>query len=284
VYALCLEQASEPAYFNVDHAGAAEIQRLAGILGRVNTLIQADRRFKFTLKLGVVDDVVVRQGLLDHEQVELIQITQRIYVTQCVGRVRVGHQWHIGEAPADDCDHINVVAGCDFELDPAVSFFQVTLYQTYQLAGVALDTQADAGEDLAAGASKGPVEGDVMSLGKQIPSSHLHAGFGKVVAFDALVAGYELVDCLPFSADDRGSEEILEDMPTGFGCLWAVIWINGAGGFSPANDTVRVRLDQNVAKMRAGTGAGHEWPDEWQLYDYYVDAVDLQVLGSRSRT
>ena len=106
----------------------------------------------------------------------------------------------------------------------------------------------------------------------------------KLLPFDAAIGSDELLDCLPLPVHDCRNYEILENVPTSLGSLWAVIRIYRTGRFSPANDAVRVRFDQNVAKMRAGTGAGHEWPDEWQLYDYYVDAVDLQLLGSRSRT
>ena len=107
-------------------------------------------------------------------------------------------------------------------------------------------------------------------------------GFGKVVAFDALVAGYELVDCLPFNADDRGSEKSLR-YANRFRLSLGSNMDQRGWRILPSQRYRPRALDQNVAKMRAGTGAGHEWPDEWQLYDYYVDAVDLQVLGSRSR-
>ena len=44
------------------------------------------------LQLGVVDDVVVGQRLLDHHQVEIVQLAQVIGVGQGVGGIGVHHQ------------------------------------------------------------------------------------------------------------------------------------------------------------------------------------------------
>ena len=49
-------------------------------------------------RLRVIDDVVVRQRLLDHHQVELVQLLQTVGVGQRVGGVGVGHQPDVRES------------------------------------------------------------------------------------------------------------------------------------------------------------------------------------------
>ena len=44
---------------------------------RTDALIEANRRFQLRLQLRVINDVVVRQRLLDHRQTELIQLLQQ---------------------------------------------------------------------------------------------------------------------------------------------------------------------------------------------------------------
>ena len=44
------------------------------------------------LQHGVIDDVVVRQRLLDHHEVEIVQLLEMIGVLQRVGRIGVRHQ------------------------------------------------------------------------------------------------------------------------------------------------------------------------------------------------
>ena len=76
VHAPRLAQAAESTDLDVDDAAAAEVQRLAGVVDRMDALVQADRGLELRLQASVIDDVVVGQRLLDHHQVQSIQRSQ----------------------------------------------------------------------------------------------------------------------------------------------------------------------------------------------------------------
>ena len=58
----------------------------------VDGLVQADRRAKLPLQPRVVEDVVVVERLLDHHQLEPVELGEQLDVREGVGRVRVDHQ------------------------------------------------------------------------------------------------------------------------------------------------------------------------------------------------
>jgi len=96
VDALRLAQTAQSADLDVDDAAAPQIEGFARIVDRMDALVQTDRRAQLCLQPRVIDDVVVRQRLLDHHQLELIQRLQRLHmlrIVERVGGVGVRHQW-----------------------------------------------------------------------------------------------------------------------------------------------------------------------------------------------
>ena len=90
VHALRLEQAAQAADLDIDDPAGAQVESLAGVVGRVDALVQADRRLRDDcLEPGVVDDVVVGQRLLDQEQAEIVECLERRQVVERVGRVGI---------------------------------------------------------------------------------------------------------------------------------------------------------------------------------------------------
>ena len=73
MYAARFGQSPEAADFDVDDPAALEIERFARVLGRVDALVETDRRLQLRLQSSVVDDVVVGQGLFDHHQVQIVE-------------------------------------------------------------------------------------------------------------------------------------------------------------------------------------------------------------------
>src|SRR6267378_7146535 len=65
------EPANSPRLY-VDHPGRADLDRLAGVVTRVDRLVEADRRRDLTLQRGVVDEVVVCERLLDHRRLRRV--------------------------------------------------------------------------------------------------------------------------------------------------------------------------------------------------------------------
>ncbi len=116
---------------------------------RPDALVQADRRRELRLQLRVVDDVVVRQRLLDHHQVELIQPPQVIDVRQRVRRVRVRHQPDLRKRLPHRAHHFHVPARTDLDLDPLVARVHFGLDLLEQLLHRILNPDRHPARDLA---------------------------------------------------------------------------------------------------------------------------------------
>ena len=77
VHALGLAESAHAAQLDVDDAAGAQADGLLGVVRGADALVQADGRLELGLQRGVVDDVVVRQRLLDHHQVEIVELACR---------------------------------------------------------------------------------------------------------------------------------------------------------------------------------------------------------------
>ena len=53
---------------------ASQLDRLLGMMRRADAFIETDRRVELRLQLGVIDDVVMRERLLDHHQIEFVKL------------------------------------------------------------------------------------------------------------------------------------------------------------------------------------------------------------------
>ena len=122
-----LAQSAHPPGLDVDHPARPHLQRLAGVPRREDALVQADRRLELGLQPAVVPQVVLRQRLLDQQQVQIIQRQQ------APRRFR-GYRpsWR---RPAGGCSgrrcarpvHRPHRARLDLDLDAAVALRQVAL-------------------------------------------------------------------------------------------------------------------------------------------------------------
>ena len=100
MHSLRLAQAPHAADLDVDDPAGAQVEGLARVVGRVNALVEADRRLQGRLEPGVVDDVVVRQGLFDQEEVEVVERLERGQVIERIRRVGVDLQGDRGKSLA----------------------------------------------------------------------------------------------------------------------------------------------------------------------------------------
>ena len=58
-------------------------------------LVKADCSAQLSLKAGVVINFVVPKGLLYHQQIELVELTQMLDLIERVSRVRIAAQYNI---------------------------------------------------------------------------------------------------------------------------------------------------------------------------------------------
>src|SRR5438270_9935928 len=171
-------QATQAADLDVDDAAAAQVERLARVVDRMDALVEADRRFELGLQPGVIDDVVVGERLLDHHQVEVIHRLQRLdmaRIVERIGRIRVGHQQDIRPALANGAYVGEVPSRPDLHLDPTVALAKKALDLLQETFDGWLDPEADPGEDLTAGAAQGTGQRLVARAGVQVPARHFDA-------------------------------------------------------------------------------------------------------------
>ncbi len=99
----------------VDFNGGARVFNI------VNAFIEANRRFDLALKLGVGKDVVPAKRLLDHDEVEGVELLQERRVFEAIGRVGVRHQADAREAFAESLHGLDIAAWLDFDLDALIA-------------------------------------------------------------------------------------------------------------------------------------------------------------------
>ena len=115
------EVAADPPGLDVDDLGGAELDRVDRGLHRHDRLVEADRRRRRAGQLGVPEDVLLRQRLLDQQQVELVELAEVGDVVARVGRVGVDLERHVGaDQVADQAHRLDVPTGLDLELDAHV--------------------------------------------------------------------------------------------------------------------------------------------------------------------
>ena len=75
----------------------------------------------------MIDDVVVRQRLFDHHEVEAVELLETAGVGQGVGGIGVGHQLDGGKSLANLGDDVHIPARLDLHLDALVAGGELAL-------------------------------------------------------------------------------------------------------------------------------------------------------------
>ena len=94
----------------VDDPAGAPPDRLGGLLEGLGRLVEADRGRDRLLERGQAVEVVGRHRLLEHQQVELVELAEDVDVGGGVGAVGVDHQRDVAEVLADRADELDVAA------------------------------------------------------------------------------------------------------------------------------------------------------------------------------
>ena len=141
--------------------------------------------WSWACSVGVIDDVVVGERLLDHHQVEVVELLEMGGVGQRVGGVGVGHELDAGEALAHAADDVDVPAGLDLHLDALVAGGELGLDLLEELLDGVLDADGDAAGDFAARAgADGLPERLVARAGEEVPDGGFESAARHVVAAD----------------------------------------------------------------------------------------------------
>ena len=94
--------AADPAGLDVDDLGGAQLDGVGGDGQRDDRLVEAHRRADRPGQLGVAEQVVLGERLLDEQEVELVEPGQVLDVLAGVRGVGIDLQRHVGtDQPAD---------------------------------------------------------------------------------------------------------------------------------------------------------------------------------------
>ena len=138
-------------------------------------------------ELGVPEEVVLGERLLDQQQVELVEVSEVGEVVARVGGVGVDLQRRVRpDQPAHSGDRFEVAARLDLQLDADVAVLDVAADRVEQLADRGVDADADATRD--------PRPPDAEEFGERAPGGaqlgvedgHLERRLGHRVATNGL--------------------------------------------------------------------------------------------------
>ena len=118
---LGFREAANAADFDVDDAACAGLHSNGRGARADDRLVEANGGAQFFLQASVVENVVVPERLLDHQQIELIEGPQVFYLVERVGGVGVAAQCDVGPARADFLQHVYIPARFDLHFDAAVA-------------------------------------------------------------------------------------------------------------------------------------------------------------------
>ena len=116
--------AAHPTRFDVDPSAGADFNRLTSLGDRVDALVQTDWSINLRLEFGMVNQIVVSQGLFNHRQLVAVNLPEHIQVVQRIGAVAVNVHERIWKSLTYGCEHVYAPAGAEFQFDAFDPFAQ----------------------------------------------------------------------------------------------------------------------------------------------------------------
>src|SRR4029079_19520119 len=105
----------------------------SGVVERSDRLVETHGGADPSFELGVTDEGVRAEALLDEEQVELVELGEVFDVGGGVCRVRVDLQHHVRVRLAHAANGLDVEAWFDLQLDARISLGDVARYDVEEL-------------------------------------------------------------------------------------------------------------------------------------------------------
>ena len=273
-------QAADAALFDVDDPACPELNRHPGVVGGVNALVQTNRGLDQALQLVVLVDVVVTQGLLDHEQAELVHLLEQGRILEGVGRVRVDHQHPIGEGRSGRPRVADVAPRLDLHLDPQIAVLQEATDLLDQRLGRGLNADADTHNDSIA--YDVPTRVDILAeaeaglLSEQIPDRALQPRFGEVVPAHTFEALGALARVAKRGLKRKRDQIVGKDMPAGLSGLIRVAR-SIRGVLAPADDAVADGPDKDDVSVTLTAEAGFERRNKRHANLIQVDLLEFHT-------
>src|SRR5215469_764613 len=120
-----LTEAADPADLDVDDLARAHIDSRKRVAAIADGFVKADRCLDALLQHGVEVEVVVPEGLLNHQQAELVPRRDVIKVLEPVGGVCIAAEHDVVPALSDSLKDMVVPAWLALQLDPLIAGFEL---------------------------------------------------------------------------------------------------------------------------------------------------------------
>ena len=236
---------------------------------------------RLRLQLGVVDDVVVAQRLLDHHQVEFVQLAQVGGIGQGVRRIGIRHQLDAGKALAHAPHHVHVPARLDLHLDALVAVGQLALDLFQKLFHGILNPDGNAAGDFAARAAADLLpQRHAFEARRQVPNGGLQAAARHVMAADVRRQRIDVLGAGEVAADDARRRVIPQNHPGRCGPLFVVKGILAGRHLAPARNAIASHFHQDHVALVGAAEAGLEEVHQRHADLPQRDAFDFHFQGS----
>src|SRR5437879_11076420 len=276
------EPANSPR-LDVDHPRRAYLDRFSGVVTRVDRLVEADRRRDLTLQRGVVDEVIVCEGLLDHRRLRRIDPLEQGDVLEGVGGVRIEHEGKVGEVLPRRFRYLDLESRFDLQLDPLIAALELAPDRVHQSIDRRLDTDGDAAKDPVACPAEERGERLVRALGKEVPHRHLDRRLRHAVLADPGEPPFDVVGRCEVGLQELRQDELFErvqDRPRGL----ARIPGNLPGdALAPSDRAFRLDAAEHAGHVRLARSTRLVRVLERKAHDEELDTLELHTSSSVSR-
>src|SRR5260370_14757244 len=228
-------------------------------------------------------DFVIPQRLLDHQQIERVELAQMLKLIERVGGIRVHTENDIRPAGADLLQHIQIPSRLHLDLDPPVSRRQLRFDVLQKLFRRVLNADRNAARDLAPRSSQQLPERQLFLPRLRVPHRVFERGFGHAVAADSGNPRRTIPTSRQLTLKQQRRQILLDRRPRGFGPFRAVKRIFPGDALAPPAHSIDLDTHQqdaaaiNAAKARFKKM--HEWHVNFtQSYGFYFH--DLVCVAS----
>src|SRR5260370_12843087 len=232
------------------------------MLQRVNTFVQANRRFELLLQFHVTVQILPPQRLLDHHQVISIELLQNGQVGGAIRGIGIHHHLDARKLLAPPLHLLQVLARFDFDFDALVARRKFLLHRGGKLIQRILDPDGNARSNLLAHTAQQLCEWHALLLGLGIPDGRFQPALGHIVPTYRVEHFPNLRRFGKFLSSYESPKVIAQNVPSGFRRFRAVSWRLACHAFAPARHSIDVRLYQHDAPLVRAHEAGFERRDQ----------------------
>ena len=270
-----LGEAAHAARLDVDDAAGFHVDRRQRIAPVADRFVQADRRLQPLLQHGVVVEVVGPQRLLDHQQVESVEVHQVIEIAHAVGRVRVHAQHDLRPALAHRLQHLHVPARLALQLDALIARIHLALHLAQLLLHRGLNADRHAARDALLGTAQQLVERRLFDLRLQVPNGVLQRSLRHRIAAHLLEDLRAVAAVLYRTRRQHRSQFLQQNYPRRIDRLRREVRMLAGHALAPAHQSLGVDLRQQHAAIRGLAEAGHK-----RLHQRHADLAQNDCVDS----